>query len=112
MVDPPVGGYKGLPNKEVHMGNKRYSEEFKAGAVNLVVEQGLTVSAAAKRLGVNYHTLRDWVQGARLAAPETLIPRNLPQNEEVLQLRKENARLRMEREILKKATAFFAKEHP
>ena len=94
------------------MGNKRYSEEFKAGAVNLIVAQGLTVSAAAKRLGVNYHTVRDWVSAAKLAAPETLIPKNLPKDEEILQLRKENSRLRMEREILKKATAFFAKEHP
>jgi len=94
------------------MARKTYSEEFRAGAVKMVVEQGLTMSAAAKRLGVNYHTVREWVQAARSASPVSLIGKDLPLEERVRQLEKENARLRMEREILKKATAFFAKEHP
>lgn len=94
------------------MVRKTYSDEFKAGAVRMVVEQRLTMSAAARRLGVNYHTVRLWVREARAAAPVSLIPKDLPLEERVRQLEKENARLRMEREILKKATAFFAKEHP
>ena len=94
------------------MANKAYSDEYKAGAVKMVIEQGLKMNAAAKRLGVNYHTLREWVQAARSAAPASLISKELPLEERVRQLEKENARLRMEREILKKATAFFAKEHP
>ena len=94
------------------MARKTYSEEFKAGAVRMVVEQGLTMSAAARRLGINYHAVREWVREARSAAPVSLIPKDLPLEERVRQLEKENARLRMEREILKKATAFFAKEHP
>jgi transposase len=89
----------------------KYSDEFKAGAVQMVVEQGLTVAAAAKRLGVNYHSVRDWVRSARSASPVTLISKDLPAQERIRQLEKENARLRMEREILKKATAYFAKEH-
>ena len=94
------------------MGRKTYSDEFKAGAVAMVVEQGLTMSAVAKRLGINYHTVREWVQAAKSAAPSSLIRKDLPLEARVRELEKENARLRMEREILKKATAFFAKEHP
>jgi transposase len=95
-----------------HMSRKTYSEEFIAGAVRMVVEQRLTMSSVARRLGVNYHTVREWVRAARSASPVSLIPKDLPLEERVRQLEKENARLRMEREILKKATAFFAKEHP
>ena len=94
------------------MARKTYSDEFKAGAVKMVVEQGLTMKAAAKRLGVHFQTIRDWVWAAKSAAPTTLVSNELPLQEQVRQLKKENDRLRMEREILKKATAFFAKEHP
>jgi len=93
------------------MARKTYSEEFRAGAVKLVIEQGVTMAAAAKRLGVNYHTILEWVQAAKAASPVSLISDKLPLEERVRQLEKENARLRMEREILKKATAYFAKEH-
>ena len=94
------------------MARKTYSEEFKAGAVRMVIQERATASSVAKRLGVNYHTVREWVQAAWSAAPASLIPKDLPLEERVRELEKENARLRMEREILKKATAFFAKEHP
>ena len=93
------------------MGKKMYNEEFKASAVDMVVRQRLTMSSVAKRLGVNYHTLREWVQSAKSAATESLIPKDLPLEHRLRELEKENARLRMERDILKKATAYFAKEH-
>ncbi len=92
--------------------NKEYTAEFKTEAVKMVLEQHMTRSSVAKRLGVNYHTIREWVDAAKSASPVSLVSRELPLDEQVRQLQKENARLRMEREILKKATAFFAKEHP
>ena len=57
-------------------------------------------------------SIGDWVWAAKSAAPASLVSKELPLEEQVRQLKKENDRLRMEREILKKATAFFAKEHP
>jgi transposase len=93
------------------MGRKVYSEEFKKGAVEQVIVQRHTVSSVAKRLGVNYHTLREWVMAARSASPTSTVPADLPAEQRVRELEKENARLRMERDILKKATAYFAKEH-
>jgi transposase len=94
---------------------KQYSEEFKRGAVKLVTEQGYTIAAAAQRLDVDRKCLVDWM--AKLA-PEHLAggaavaddPRRL--QEQLRQLRKENERLRAERDILKKAAAYFAKETP
>ena len=93
------------------MGRKVHSEEFKRSAVEMVVAQRHTMTSVAKRLGVNYHTLRVWVQAARSEASESLIPKDLPVGQRLRELEKENARLRMERDILKKATAYFAKEH-
>ena len=94
------------------MGKKVYSDEFKRSSVEMVLGQGCTMTSVAKRLGVNYHTVREWVQAAKSAAPRSLIPEGLSPEQRVRELEKENARLRMERDILKKATAFFAKEHP
>jgi transposase len=93
------------------MGKKVYSEELKRSAVEMVVIQRHTRRSVAKRLGVDYHTLRKWVDSAKAAAAESLVPKDLPLEQRVRELEKENARLRMERDILKKATAYFAKEH-
>ena len=93
------------------MGKRVFTDEFKKAAVDQVVGQRHTMKSVAKRLGVNYHTLREWVQATKAAAGGTLIPADLPADQLVRELQKENARLRMERDILKKATAYFAKEH-
>ena len=93
------------------MGKKVYSEEFKRSAVEMVVIQRHTRRSVAKRLGVDYHTLRTWVDAAKAAAAESMVPKDLPLEQRVRELEKENARLRMERDILEKATAYFAKEH-
>lgn len=93
------------------MGKKVYSDEFKRGAIEQVVVQRHTMSSVAKRLGVNYHTLREWVVEARSASATSTVPADLPLEQRVRELEKENARLRMERDILKKAAAYFAKEH-
>ena len=89
-----------------------YSAEYRANAVKMVTEQGLTIAAAARQLNINYHSLRYWIKMVTLAAAAPMLAPGLTPEQRIRELEKENARLRMEREILKKATAFFAKEHP
>lgn len=86
---------------------RKFSEEFKAEAVRLVLEQGLGPAQAARDLGLGQSTLDNWVRAAR----EAQQPDSLTESEksELKRLRKENSVLRMERDILKKATAFFSK---
>lgn len=90
---------------------RKFEPEFKADAVRLVLEEGRSVSDVAKSLGVYPSSLADWVKdarGARAAAgSETMDSGDL---DELRRLRKENRQLKTEREILKKAAAFFAKE--
>jgi transposase len=90
------------------MGKQVYSDEFKQGAIEQVVIQRHTMSSVAQRLGVNYHTLRLWVQEAKAASATSTVPAHLPAEVRLRELERENARLRMERDILKKATAYFA----
>ena len=73
---------------------KVYSEEFKQSAVEMVVTQRHTMSSVAKRLGTNYHTLRNWVLAAKSNAPRSLISKDLPAEQRIRELEKENARLR------------------
>lgn len=93
------------------MPSKVYSDEFKRGAVEQVLTQRHTMRSVATRLGVNYHTLRQWVEAARHDSPVSTVPADLPLEQRLRELEKENARLRMERDILKKAAAYFAQEH-
>ena len=94
------------------MARKKYTREFKVSAVKLVNEQGYSPAEAGKSLGVDPANVRNWVEqlgggdGGAAPAGEGAL------RAEVRRLRKENARLLMEREILKKAAAFFAKEQP
>ena len=88
------------------MARKRYSREFKDEAVKLV-GSGTPVREAANDLGISEFTLRDWVKKAQPQDGERVAP---SESDELHRLRAENKRLRMEREILKKATAFFAKD--
>ncbi len=89
-----------------------YTEEFKLDAVRLVLEEGLSKAEASRRLGIKQYSLGKWVK-AYQERREDAFPgkgRQTPEQEELKRLREENRQLRMEREILKKATAFFAKE--
>ena len=93
------------------MARRKFTREFKVSAVRLVNEQGYSIPDAARSLGVDQGSVRQWVEKF---GPE---PGLAPSGEGALKaenqrLRKENARLLMEREILKKAAAFFAKEQP
>jgi transposase len=91
---------------------RSFSDEFKAGAVRLVLEEGKTVPQVARDLDLIQSVLRLWVERARAdrgkGKPGVLTS---VEKEELSRLRKENRELRMEREILKKAAAFFAKEN-
>jgi transposase len=93
------------------MPRRKYTREFKVSAVKLVNEQGYSIPQAAKSLGVDPGSVRDWVE--KFSSEPGLAPSgDGVLKAENQRLRKENARLLMEREILKKAAAFFAKEQP
>ena len=87
---------------------RTYSDEFKQDAVQLVVTQGLSIAEAARNLGVHANVLRSWKE--KLAADDENAELTEEEQMELARLRAENKRLRMERDILKKATAFFANE--
>ena len=91
---------------------RRFTDEFKSEAVRLVREGGVTVSQAAKDLDVPASALRNWVKLGRgrqcKGDPGAL---TTAEKEELARLRREVKQLRMEREILKKTAAFFAKEN-
>ncbi len=90
---------------------RRFSDEYKAEAVRLVGESGKRVGAIARELGLGETALRRWVQQAEIDAGRASTGAlTASEREELGHLRRENQRLRMECEILKKATAFFAKE--
>ena len=91
---------------------KHYTDEFKEDAVNLVIEHGYSCAEAGRRLGINPNNINRWVR-LRRDRQEHISKGMTPPEElqaEIRRLRKENKRLQMERDILKKATAFFAKE--
>lgn len=89
----------------------KYTEEFKAGALRLVAE-GRTPASVAHDLGLHPSSVYNWMKQAKVDAGKGA-PGALTTDEkaELTALRKENRLLKMEREILKKATAFFAKEN-
>ena len=91
---------------------KSYSTQFKIDAVKLLTVQGYKISEAARNLEINPNVLRRW-KNQFVTDNDQAFPGKghmTPENEELHRLRKEVKRLRMEREILKKAAAFFAKE--
>ena len=91
---------------------KNYSKQFKIDAVKLVTEQGYKVSEAARNLGIHHTSLRNWKKQLETDGNQSFPGKGFisPEKEELYRLHKENKRLRMEREILKKAAAFFVNE--
>lgn len=87
---------------------KSYPQSFKEEAVALVTEQGYSVAGAAKSLGIRANQLYDWKAKLETAKEGATLPAD--ERAELKNLRKEVKSLRMEKEILKKASAFFAKE--
>jgi len=91
---------------------RKFSREFKVEAVKLITERGVTLAQAARDLDVHATLLRSWVQALR-DDPAQAFPglgQQKPEAAELTRLRREVTRLKMERDILKKATAYFAKE--
>jgi transposase len=96
--------------KEFTMAQRRrptYAPEFRAEALKRVRSSAESASAIARDLGINVGTLRRWLEASR---PRPEVPLTDDERAELRRLRKEVRELRMEREILKKATAFFAKQ--
>ena len=89
---------------------RRYSDEFKADAVSLVTEQGYSVSEAARRLGVDRSLLDRWCRKHRQQVSSTPEQQEDDRDSEIKKLREEVRKLQVEKDILKKAAAFFAKE--
>ena len=87
---------------------RSYNAEFKADAVRLATVPGTNIAQTARDLGIGDTLLRNWIRATRGRASGGL---SVDERTELAQLRRENRRLKEEREILKKATAFFAKEH-
>jgi transposase len=89
----------------------RYTKEFREEAVKLITEQGYQIAEAARNLGINENMLGRWKREVEVGAEDASNPQGAQAlRAELNRLRKENKRLQMEREILKKAAAFFAKE--
>lgn len=91
---------------------KKYSKEYKLDAVSLVLDQDYTVTQAASSLGINRSVLQRWVREFQTDDGQAFRGNGklTPEQAELRMLREENRRLKMEKEILKKATVFFAKE--
>ena len=90
---------------------RKYTEEFKEEAVKLILEQGYPISEAARNLGVHPNLLGKWKREYEDGAKDGSGTGDVvTMKAELNRLRKENKRLKLEREILKKAATFFAKE--
>jgi len=94
------------------MARRRFGREFKLEAVRLVRERGVTVAQAARDLGLHENLLRKWVKDFA-SDPQHAFPgqgQMKPEQLEIERLRREVAKLKAERDILKKAAAYFARE--
>jgi len=89
---------------------RKYSQEFKLQASKLVTEQGYSCDQAGKQLGTTGWSVRNWIRKFQQTGELPSGKELQPKVDEIRQLRQENARLKMENDILKKAAAYFAKE--
>jgi transposase len=94
------------------MGRRTFTAEFKHEAVGLVLQRGVTVSQAARDLGLHVNVLRAWVKDAKKNGQAAFPGRGKqrPDDAEVARLKRELAKVTAERDILKKAISCFAKE--
>ena len=94
------------------MERRKFTREFKLEAVRLIKDRGVSYGQAAQDLGVHQSQLRSWVKGFEFD-PQHSFPGNgqmKPEQLEIARLRREVTKLKAERDILKKAAAYFAKE--
>jgi transposase len=92
------------------MSGQRYTPEFKNEAVRQVVERGYSVTEIAQRLGVSKHSLYKWVHAVTPDKSESRAEELVAAKSEILKLRSQMRRLEEERDILKKAARYFARE--
>jgi transposase len=90
---------------------RQFTDEFKAGAIRLVLDEGKTIGAVARELDLTASALAVWVRKAQADRTKGRTGLTGVEREELARLRREVRELRMEREVLKKAAAFFAKDH-
>ena len=90
---------------------KRYTPEFKEQAARKVVDNSLPIAQVARELGVNDTTLGFWVKAYRKERAGQPLPEGMPDDERVRELERRNRELEMENAFLRKAAAYFAKEH-
>ena len=89
------------------MGQPRFTEDFKADAVKQITERGHSISDVSQRLGVSTHSLYAWIK-RQAGSPSASVKDD--QSAEIRRLKQELVRVTEERDILKKATAYFAKD--
>ena len=87
---------------------RQFTQEFKNEAVALVNDHGYSIAEAASSLDINQNNLRRWIKDIEMESTGERLKTD--EREELIRLRRENKQLKMEKEILKKASAFFAKE--
>jgi transposase len=92
------------------MSNQRFTPEFKDEAVRQVVERGYSVAEVSSRLGVSSHSLYQWVKSIKPAKTEKQAAELIDAKSEILKLRAQLHRTEEERDILKKAARYFARE--
>jgi transposase len=100
-----------MAEPEARRTRRSFTDDYKAGAIRLVLDEGKTVAAAARDLGLTESSLRNWVEQARADRTNGRTGLTTAEREELMRLRKDVRELRMERDVLKKAAAFFAKDH-
>ena len=98
-----------MPDTKPRRTRRSFTDDFKAGAIRLVLDEGQSVAAVARDLGLTESSLRNWVEHARADRTKGKTGLTTAEREELARLRKENRVLQEERDILKKAAAFFAK---
>jgi transposase len=106
-VDTLIGAECAKESTMARRRRRQFSPEFKAEAVRLVQATEAPIASIAQQLGIGKSVLRRWVEATRPQPAERLTE---DERSELARLRRENLQLRMERDILKKATAFFARQ--
>src|SRR6187200_3052027 len=98
-----------MADRKAKRTRRSFTDEYKASAVRLVLDEDQTVAAAARDLGLTESSLRNWVEQARADRTQGKTGLTAAERDELTRLRKDVRELRMERDVLKKAAAFFAK---
>jgi transposase len=95
-----------MPDTKPRKTRRSFTDDFKAGAIRLVLDEGQTVAAAARDLGLTESSLRNWVERARADRTKGKTGLTTAEREELARLRKENRVLQEERDILKKVHSY------